>query len=171
MAQPRVPPVDPLQRKSRLTRQLEKKVGELRLVGWFMTNVATRIDPVLMRWSGGRVNLTNADAIVVLHHRGAKTGKLRQTPLLYFTEGPDVILVASAAGALRHPAWLHNIRANPDVELWVGKRGGRYRARVASPEEKASLWEKANALYAGFDRYQERAGDREIPVVICSPVS
>ena len=165
-----IPQVDPLRPKSDWRRRLEK-IGELRLVGWFMMNVATHIDPVLMRWSGGRVNLTNADTIVVLHHVGAKTGKARQTPLLYFTEGDDVILVASATGAAKNPAWLHNIVANPDVELWVGQQGGRYRARVATPEEKGALWPKANALYAGFDLYQERAGERDIPVVICSPSS
>jgi deazaflavin-dependent oxidoreductase (nitroreductase family) len=103
------------------------------------------------------------------HHVGAKTGKARQTPLLYFTDGRNVVLIASKGGARHHPAWLHNIRANPDVELWVGKQGGPYRARVATSEEKAPLWAKANALYAGYDGYQTLAGDREIPVVICSP--
>ena len=165
-----VPEVDPFQEKSAFERWMEK-LGQMRLVSWFMVHVATHIDPVLMRLSGGRLNLTGADAVVVLHHVGAKTGKARQTPLLYFTDGPNVILVASAAGAPHHPAWLHNIRANADVELWVGKRGGPYRARVATSEEKAPLWAKANALYAGYDGYQTLAGDREIPVVICSPGS
>ena len=165
-----VPDVDPLREKSAFGRWMEK-VGQLRPVSWFMVHVATHIDPVLMRLSGGRLNLIGTDAVVVLHHVGAKTGKARQTPLLYFTDGPDVILIASAGGAPRHPAWLHNIRANPDVELWVGKQGGPYRARVATSEEKAALWAKANALYAGYDGYQTLAGDREIPVVIYSSQS
>ena len=164
---PLVPVVDPFQEKSAFRRWMEKS-GLLPPVRWFMVNVASRIDPLLMRVSGGRMNLTGADAIVVLHHVGAKTGKARQTPLLYFTDGPNVIVVASASGAPHHPAWLHNIRGNPDVELWVGKQGGPYRARVATSEEKAALWTKANAFYAG---YQTLAGDRDIPVVICSPRS
>ena len=165
---PLVPEVDPFQEKSAFKRWLEKS-GQLRPVNWFMVHVATHIDPLLMRLSGGRLNMTGMDALVVLHHVGAKTGKARQTPLLYFTDGPNVIVVASAGGAPQHPAWLHNIRANPDVELWVGKQGGPYRARVATSEEKATLWAKANALYAGYDGYQARAGDREIRVVICAP--
>jgi deazaflavin-dependent oxidoreductase (nitroreductase family) len=165
-----VPEVNPFQEKSAFRRWMEKS-GLLPPVRWFMVNVASRIDPLLMRVSGGRINLTNPDALVVLHHVGAKTGKARQTPLLYFTDGPNVIVVASAAGAPHHPAWLHNIRANPDVELWVGQQGGPHRARIATSEERAALWTKANAFYAGYDGYQTLAGDREIPVVICSPRS
>lgn len=135
----------------------------------FLVHVGRYIDPVLMRWTNGRVNLTGANAVVVLHHKGARTGKVRQTPLGYFTNGPDVILIASKGGAPGHPAWLYNVRANPDVELFVGSRGGAYRAHVATPEERADLWPKAVAIYSGFARYQERAGDREISVVVCSP--
>jgi deazaflavin-dependent oxidoreductase (nitroreductase family) len=131
--------------------------------------VGNKIDPILMRLTGGRVNTTGTDAVVILHHVGAKTGKARQTPLVYFTDGPNVVLIASNGGSTRHPAWLHNIRANPDVELWVGKRGGAYRARVATPDERVALWPKANAFYSGYDRYQELAGDREIQIVICAP--
>jgi len=165
-----VPEVEPFQEKTAFKRFMER-AGQLRPVSWFLVHVGTHVDPVLMRLSGGRLNLTGTDAVVVLHHVGAKTGKARQTPLLYFTDGPNVILIASAGGAPHHPAWLHNIRANPDVELRVGKQGGPYQARVATSEEKAPLWAKANALYAGYDGYQTLAGDREIPVVICSPQS
>lgn len=165
-----VPEVDPFQEKTAFERFMER-VGQMRPITWFVVNVGTHVDPMLMRLSGGRVNVIGMDAVVVLHHVGAKTGQARQTPLVYFTEGPDVILTASNGGAARHPAWLHNLRANPAVELWVGKRGGPYRARVANAEERAVLWAKANALFAGYDGYQKLAGDREIPVVICSPRS
>ena len=165
-----VPEVNPFQEKSAFKRWLDK-VGQLRPMTWFFAHVGTRVDPVLMRLSGGRVNVAGSNAVIILHHVGAKTGKPRQTPLLYFTEGPDVILIAGNGGAEHNPAWFHNLRANPDVELWVGKRGGLYHARVANADERALLWPKANALYAGYGGYQELAGDREIPVVICSPRS
>ena len=163
-----VPEVDPLQEKTAFTRLVERG-AQLRLVTWLLVHVGRKVDPVLMRLSGGRVNLTGTEAIVVLRHLGAKSGKVRHTPLAYFTAGEDVILVASSGGLPRHPAWLHNIRANPDVELWVGRRGGMYRARVATAQERADLWPKAITFYSGYDGYQHRAGDREIPVVICSP--
>jgi len=163
-----LPEVDPFQEKTVFER-FKERAAQLRPITWLIAHVATHIDPMLMRLSGGRVNATGTDAVVILHHVGAKTGKPRQTPLLYFTEGPDVVLIAGNGGAARNPAWLHNLRANPDVELWVGKRGGPYRARIANPEERALLWPKANALYSGYGAYQKLAGDREIPVVICSP--
>jgi len=151
--------------------RMAERLASFRPVTLFLVHVGRYIDPVLMRWTNGRVNLTGTNAVVVLHHKGAKTGTPRQTPLAYFTDGRDVILVASKGGAPRNPAWLHNVRANPGVELWVGSRGGAYRARVANASERADLWPKAISAYSGFAGYQELAPDREIPVVVCSPIS
>lgn len=164
-----VPSVDPFAEKSSAMRMAER-LASIRPVTLFLVHVGRYIDPVLMRWTNGRVNLTGTKAVVVLHHKGAKTGSPRQTPLAYFTVGREVILVASKGGAPRNPAWLHNVRANPEVELWVGRRGGNYRARIADADERADLWPKANAAYSGFAGYQELARNREIPVVVCSPV-
>ena len=166
-AEPLVPAVDPYMEKSLLERAAER-LAQTRPLTWFFVNVGNRIDPFLMRVSGGRLNTTGSPMVVVLHHTGAKTGKARQTPLAYFTEGRDVVLVASNGGARHHPSWLYNIRANPDVELWVGDKGGAHTARVATPDEKGRLWPKANALYAGYAGYQTKSG-RDIQMIICSP--
>lgn len=163
----RVPRVDPHSKKTPSMQRVER-FAAIRPLTLFLVHVGRYIDPVLMRWSDGRVNLTGTDAVLVLHHRGAKSGKPRQTPLAYFSNGRDVILVASKGGAPRHPAWFHNLRAHPDIELWVGSRGGAYRARVATAEERADLWPKAIAAYSGFEGYQGLTGGREIPIVICS---
>ncbi len=163
-----VPEVDPLQEKTASMR-LSERLAQLRPATWFLVHVGRHVDPVLMRITGGRLHLTGQAPVLILHHVGAKSGKARQTPLTYFTSGRDAILVASRGGAARHPSWLYNLRANPDVELWVGRQGGPYRARVASAEERAALWPRATALYSGYKGYQELAGDRQIPLVICSP--
>ena len=73
-----VPEVDPFQEKSGFQRFMER-VGQLPPITWFIVHVGTHVDPVLMRLSGGRVNVTGTDAVVILHHVGAKTGKPRQT--------------------------------------------------------------------------------------------
>ena len=73
-----VPEVDPFREKTAFKRFMER-AGQLRPFTWFMAHAATHIDPVLMRLSGGRVNVTGTDAVVILHHVGAKTGKPRQT--------------------------------------------------------------------------------------------
>jgi len=106
---------------------------------------------------------------VLLTHTGAKSGKKRTTPLAYFTDDDDVVLIASRGGHRDHPAWYHNVVANPEVELWTKGGGGRYRARDATGNERERLWALATGFYPGFARYQERAGDRRIPVIVCSP--
>jgi F420H(2)-dependent quinone reductase len=137
---------------------------------WFLVNVGNRVDPFLMRATGGRVRTTLNAPTVLLTHTGAKSGKKRTTPLAYFTDGDDVIMIASAGGAQKHPAWYRNVSANPEVELWTKGGGGRYRAVEAQGEQRQRLWDKATAFYPGFAKYQERARDRVIPVVVCSPL-
>jgi deazaflavin-dependent oxidoreductase (nitroreductase family) len=106
---------------------------------------------------------------VLLTHTGARSGRKRTTPLAYFTVGDDAILIASRGGARHHPAWFHNVTANPEVELWTKGGGGLYRAQEAEGSERERLWNLATTLYPGFASYQERAGERVIPVVVCTP--
>jgi deazaflavin-dependent oxidoreductase (nitroreductase family) len=100
---------------------------------------------------------------------GAKSGQKRETPLLYLDDGERVVLVASKAGAARHPSWLHNLRANPRVSfLRRGGHRGTYVAREADGAERDELWARVNDLYAGYDTYQGRTA-RRIPVVVLDP--
>ena len=166
----RVKPQDPEQEKTLWLRTLAWAAGR-RPVTWFLVNVGGKIDPVLMRMTGGRVKSTLNGPTVVLTHTGAKSGRERKTPLGYFTQGEDVVLIASRGGHRQNPPWYHNIRANPEVELWTGTdQGGRYRAREAEGDERERLWKLATTMYPGFDGYQKRAGDRRIPVIVCSPL-
>lgn len=165
----RVPVNDPTAPKGRFKRTVEK-LAKRRAVTWYLIHVGGRVDPILMKMSGGRVNTTGTKAVVVLKHVGRKTGAARQTPLVYFTHGDDVVLIASKGGAPEHPAWLHNLRANPEIELYVGKAGGKYRAREAEGAEREKLWKLATTLNSGFDGYKERASNRQIPVVVCTPI-
>ena len=164
----RVPPFDPLTRKGPLLGFLAWAARQ-RPVTWYLVNVGNKVDPVLMRATGGRFKSTITAPTVLLVHTGAKSGKKRSTPLGYFTDGDDVILIASRGGSVHHPAWYHNVLANPDVELWSKGVGGRYRAREAEGDERERLWGLATGFYPGFARYQERAGDRRIPVIVCTP--
>ncbi|MGH2576670.1 MAG: nitroreductase family deazaflavin-dependent oxidoreductase, partial [Actinomycetota bacterium] len=108
---------------------------------------------------------------VLLTHTGAKSGKKRTTPLAYFTDGDDVILIASKGGAPKHPAWYHNLIAHPEVELFSQGGGGRYRAREAQGAERERLWKLTTEFYPGYAKYQERCPDRRIPVIVCSPLA
>ncbi|MCA1657286.1 MAG: nitroreductase family deazaflavin-dependent oxidoreductase [Actinobacteria bacterium] len=96
---------------------------------WFYANVASRIDPWLMRVSRGQINSAfRVVPVVLLTTRGAKSGPERTVPLVYFTEGDDVVLMASSFGRPRYPAWYHNLKANPDCHLRQGGKRLPYRA-------------------------------------------
>jgi deazaflavin-dependent oxidoreductase (nitroreductase family) len=164
----RVAPFDPQEPKSLWMTALSWSARQ-RPVTWFLVNVGNKVDPYLMKASGGRLKTTFNAPTVLLTHTGAKSGKKRSTPLSYFTDGDNVILIASRGGARENPAWYHNVVANPEVELWAKGGGGRYRAREAQGELRQRLWGLAAGFYPGFEKYQERAGDRRIPVVICIP--
>jgi deazaflavin-dependent oxidoreductase (nitroreductase family) len=105
----------------------------------------------------------------VVETRGAKSGALRRTPLLYARDGDELVLVASNGGNPRHPAWYHNVRANPDVQVFLRGRTGRYRARVAEGPERDRLWDLVTDLNPGYDIYKRRASNRQIPLVVLNP--
>ncbi len=103
--------------------------------------------------------------MLLLDHMGARSGRRRTSPLVYVRDGDDVVIVASKGGHPKHPAWFHNLKANPDATVQIGSERRRVRARVAGPSERGRLWEKAVHTYGGYRRYQERT-EREIPLVV-----
>jgi deazaflavin-dependent oxidoreductase (nitroreductase family) len=102
---------------------------------------------------------------LLLDHVGAKSGKKRTTPLLYVQDGDDLVIIASKGGNPRHPAWYHNLRANPDTEVQVGSERRKVHARLADDDERPRMWAKAVAQYGGYHGYQQRTS-RKIPVVV-----
>ncbi len=118
------------------------------------------------RLSGGRLmGKMGAAPILLLTTTGRKSGRTRTVPLLYLDDAGSLVLVASLAGAPKHPAWYLNIEAHPRVEVQVRGRRFAGMTRRASAEEKASLWPRLLALYPQYGEYQRRT-TRDIPVVI-----
>jgi F420H(2)-dependent quinone reductase len=105
---------------------------------------------------------------LLLDHVGAKSGIERTSPLVYFEDGDDLVIVASKGGYPRHPGWFHNLRANPETTVQVGSERRRVRARIATDAERNRLWPRAVETWAGYDDYQART-DRKIPLVILEP--
>lgn len=107
--------------------------------------------------------------MLLLRTVGAKTGQPRTAALLYVRDGDNHVVIASTGGGPRHPGWYHNLLANPDVEIQVGRRRMPVRASVATDEERPALWDKANTVNKGqYDAYQTRT-ERRIPVVVLEP--
>jgi deazaflavin-dependent oxidoreductase (nitroreductase family) len=103
--------------------------------------------------------------VLILTTVGAKTGERRETPLVYTTDGENLVVIASKGGAPTNPAWYHNLVAIPDVTLEVLGEKIDVRARVTEGEERDRLFRKQADLMPGFDEYQ-RNTTRRIPVVV-----
>ncbi|MBW0017737.1 MAG: nitroreductase family deazaflavin-dependent oxidoreductase [Mycobacterium sp.] len=108
--------------------------------------------------------------IVLLTTIGAKTGKLRKTPLMRVEHDGEYAIVASLGGAPKNPVWYYNVRKNPRVELQDGTVSGDYDAREVFGDEKATWWGRAVAAYPDYADYQTRT-ERQIPVFVLTPVS
>ena len=106
--------------------------------------------------------------IVLVTIRGAKSGKLRYTPLMRVEHDGRYALVASKGGAPEHPLWYHNLTANPHVELQDGTVTKDYDARVVTGEERRQWWDRGVEAYPPYAEYQEKT-DREIPVFVLEP--
>jgi F420H(2)-dependent quinone reductase len=142
--------------------------GSLRLR---VLNVLTRLNVIAYRASRGRLGGTMQQApVCILHTVGRKSGKRRETPLLYLADGDDVVLIASAGGRETSPAWYHNLRAMDVAEVEILGRRTRMTPRVATVEERAELWPRVTAIYPDYDAYQART-EREIPVIVLSPAA
>jgi deazaflavin-dependent oxidoreductase (nitroreductase family) len=106
--------------------------------------------------------------IVLLTVRGAKSGKLRYTPVMRVEHNGSYAVVASKGGAPEHPTWYHNIKAHPEIVLQDGTATGTYVAREVDGAERAEWWERAVAAYPAYAEYQEKT-DRQIPVFVLDP--
>ncbi len=141
--------------------------GRSAVGNWYMKRIAPRIDPSLLRLTGGRVSSVYPVPVMLLTTTGAKTGLPRTLPLLYVTDGDRILLIASNYGKTSHPAWYRNLVANPKVEVLAGKRSGTYNAgEITDPTERERAWDLALDQYAGYGDYEARAGDRTIPLVL-----
>ncbi|GDY33911.1 nitroreductase [Gandjariella thermophila] len=106
--------------------------------------------------------------IVLLTLRGAKTGKLRYTPVMRVEHDGKYAVVASKGGAPEHPTWYYNIKAHPELRLQDGAVTKDYVAREVEGTERAEWWERAVAAYPSYAEYQEKT-DRQIPVFVLEP--
>lgn len=141
------------------------RIGVSGWARWYGINVASRIDPPLLRATGGRFCTTAFFPLVLLTTRGRRSGQERTVVLVYFTEGDEVILTASSFGRAKHPAWYLNAVAEPRVELTQRGRTHPYLVRETEAAERDRLFELSKRLYAGYGIYEQIATGRTIPVL------
>ena len=141
--------------------------------GLYAGRRATKIHVALYRRSGGRVGGSLPGwpqaRIVLVDHTGAKSGVKRTSPLMYHEYGDAIVVAASKGGQPTHPAWFHNLMANPDTRIQIGSRVSEVHARLATDAERELLWKELVEMFPGYDFYERNAKGRKIPIVILDP--
>ncbi|MGA9747529.1 MAG: nitroreductase family deazaflavin-dependent oxidoreductase [Nocardioides sp.] len=122
--------------------------------------------------SGGTQGTTLRETglpVVIVTSLGARSGKIRKTPLMRVEHDGRYALVASQGGAPKHPTWYFNLRSHPVIELQDGAARQELAVRQVEGDERAEWWERAVAAFPNYARYQEKT-EREIPVFVAEPV-
>ena len=137
-----------------------------KLGGIFYYTICRRVDSFLIPLTKGRLSMGPPGQTVLVTTRGAKSGKPRKTSLAFLWEGDAMIVVASKGGSPAHPAWYHNMKADPHVV--VQHRGGIEEriAREVVGAERDALFARMAGTFANFAAYQARATNRRIPVLL-----
>jgi F420H(2)-dependent quinone reductase len=124
---------------------------------------------VVYRLSRGRfLRRVAGMPVLLLTTTGRRSGKARTTPLTFFRDGADLVVIASNGGADRPPDWSLNLQQNPRAIVEIGTDELTVQARTASADERERLWVGITATYSGYARYQKKTA-RQIPVLILMP--
>jgi deazaflavin-dependent oxidoreductase (nitroreductase family) len=131
----------------------------------------SRLNVFAYRWSGGRLMKTAMGGypVCVIGFTGRKTGRRREIPLIHVPDGERKILVGSMAGLDTHPAWVHSVRANPEISITADGCTQRYRAREVEGVDRETAWRRMIEIYPPYEDYQLRT-ERTIPVFVCDPL-
>lgn len=151
-----------------LWNRMMSGIASSRPGAWLFSRTIHRIDPLLLRLSGGRLSTAQGFPVLLLTTTGAKSGQPRTLPLLYVEYEEGLAIIASRFGNTRHPGWYHNLRANPRATVEIKGARRDYEARPATEAERGEIWSRAVAIYPGYERYKARAG-RKIPVMVLTP--
>jgi F420H(2)-dependent quinone reductase len=141
--------------------------------GIYLGRRSTKIHVAIYRWSGGRIggHLPGwpEARIVLVDHTGARSGKQRTSPLMYYQDSEAVVVAATQAGQPTNPSWFYNLKANPDTTIQIGRVTRKVHVRVANDEERDRLWPEFVAFYPGYEFFRRNAKNRKIPIVILEP--
>lgn len=140
---------------------------------WLFARLAHRIDRPVFRLTRGRntfASLASGIPVVILTTTGARSGQPRTVPVLGLPTDEGLVVIASNFGQHRHPAWYHNLRANPEGEVAVDGTKRRFRAVEAEGERRSRIWETGLKVYPGFSQYERRASHRNIAVFVLEPL-
>ena len=130
------------------------------------------MDGFILKLTGGKYTLSEILGwnIAQIITTGAKTGEKHTSILIAVIYGEKIAIIGSNFGRKPNPGWYYNLKKHPECEVRLNGKAGAYRARETEGEERESYWNQAVALYAGYEKYKERASHRRIPVMLLEPV-
>ena len=123
-------------------------------------------EPLIAQFRAARGRLKRKNPVLLLTTIGSRSGTPRTVPLNYSQSGADLVVIASAGGSSRHPAWFTNLAANSDVEIEHDGETFKARARVADEPERTRLYDAQVRAMPFFQAYRRRVKSRDIPVVV-----
>jgi len=147
------------------------RLSMLRPVTAFFATRTHKLDKFILRVTRGRYTLSEFFGwnIVQVITTGAKTGEKHTIILVAVMDGDKFALIASNYGRHPNPGWYYNLKKNPECEATLNGVTGKYLARETEGEERETYWQRAVSLYAGYEKYKERASHRRIPVMLLEP--
>lgn len=153
-------------------RTLLQRLGHFRALSWLGAHVLSPMDRWLFPRFHGRLVSVGPQVLpgLMLTTTGRRSGRARSTPLLYLERADDVVVVASNWGQRDHPAWSANLLADPRAIADSGSRRWHVSARLATADERASMWPDLLRIWPAYQTYVERSG-RDVRVFILSPLS
>jgi deazaflavin-dependent oxidoreductase (nitroreductase family) len=139
---------------------------------WLMSRALQPLDQVTFRLTNGKhlaSSLLSALPVAMVTTTGARSGERRTVPLLAMPTEEGLAIIGSNYGKPKHPAWRHNLRANPEGEVDVEGEQWAFRAVELEDERRARVWDEALRTYPGFTAYAKRAAPRRISVFVLEP--
>lgn len=158
-----------ISRRPNLLQRALHRILMLRPVTAILIHTLHRADTLTWKWNRGRFSLTSALAglpTCKVTTIGAKSKLPRVVPLVGLPDGEKIVLIASNFGQAHHPAWYHNLKANPHCHVEVDGKDRPHLAREAEGEERERYWNIAVSYYAGYAIYKKTANPRRIPVMV-----
>ncbi|NIS81586.1 MAG: nitroreductase family deazaflavin-dependent oxidoreductase [Anaerolineales bacterium] len=149
-----------------------QRIAASRILSVLLARILRRVDRYVWQSTRGRTCATTVLTglpVAFITLTGARTGISRTVPLVYIPHGNNLVVIASNFGNRQHPAWYYNARANPEAIVSVPDYRGEYVVREVYSDEYRYFWDQAVSMYAGFEDYRNRAGERIIPILMLSP--
>jgi deazaflavin-dependent oxidoreductase (nitroreductase family) len=138
-------------------------------MGKMIMRFFTMLHGQILKRTGAFGGGTEDGSTLVLRHVGAKSSKVRETPIMFLTHDGGYAVVASMGGSPKHPGWYHNLKANPTTVVTIARKTIAVRARELIGEERAAVWARLTASDERWEQYQLRT-ERVLPILALDPM-